>query len=107
MAYVCPANSSAYNAGAPSIWAAGAFGMHWGKPTHKVRDTWVYQAWQKERVGKPSPIRYLCGSQAIGSLSEARFSAIVTPAIRRRLHESVWFRLFLEQGRLSTRVIRK
>jgi hypothetical protein len=26
----CPANSSAYNAGAPSIWAAGAFGMHWG-----------------------------------------------------------------------------
>ena len=30
MAYVCPANSSAYNAGAPSIWAAGAFGMHWG-----------------------------------------------------------------------------
>jgi hypothetical protein len=30
MAYVCPANGSAYNAGAPSIWAAGAFGMHWG-----------------------------------------------------------------------------
>src|SRR5215207_1784841 len=30
MAYVCPANSSAYNAGAPSIWAAGAFGIHWG-----------------------------------------------------------------------------
>jgi hypothetical protein len=30
MAYVCPANSLAYNAGAPSIWAAGAFGMHWG-----------------------------------------------------------------------------
>ena len=30
MAYVCPANSSAYNAGAPSICAAGAFGIHWG-----------------------------------------------------------------------------
>ena len=30
MAYVCPANSSAYNAGAPSIWAAGTFGIHWG-----------------------------------------------------------------------------
>src|SRR4051794_26339082 len=61
------------------------------RPTHNICDTWVYLAWQKERVVRPLSTRYLCGLRAIGRLLEVRFSAIVTPAIRRRVHESVWF----------------